>query len=474
MRARIVGFPGAMRTPCTSTPGRPSWDKMSATISSRPTELPPEMITMSLARAFSTAARRRSGSSGTMPMRRGTPPSLRTALAREYALASRIWPGPGCRSGETSSSPLEMMATTGRRNTHGAVHPTAAKAPTSWGRSRWPERSTTRPAATSAPAGSTFSPGRTGAKTLTAAGSPPSPAPPAGSLLSTGSTASAPAGNMPPVGIQTASPGPTFTEGASPMRTCPRTVSTGAMPGSTGLVSAARTAQPSMVARAKAGTSASARTSRASTRPPASRSVTCSSGGRYGGRASRKRRKAPATVDRFFASKGFAASRTATASRGSGHCARTLDLALPIQAQRGCDGAQGIDDHLDVVVQVHPQLGGAPDKLVAVHAFRERFIFHLLLNGLDFHFVNALVGTHQSHRHHEAGHLIHRVQRLGHQVAPLEVEVIRVALDGVNDVLGVAQLLQDGGTLQRVVRRVRPALVVKIVQQTGDPPPLLV
>src|SRR5690606_22693869 len=306
------------------------------------------------------------------------------------------------------------------------------------------------------------------------AGSPPSPAPPAGSLLSTGSTASAPAGNMPPVGIQTASPGPTFTEGASPMRTCPRTVSTGAMPGSTGLVSAARTAQPSMVARAKAGTSASARTSRASTRPPASRSVTCSSGGRYGGRASRKRRKAPATVDRFFASKGFAASRTATASRGSGHRARTLDLALPIQAQRGRDGAQGIDDHLDVVVQVHPQLGGAPDKLVAVHAFRERFIFHLLLNGLDFHFVNALVGTHQSHRHHEAGHLIHRVQRLGHQVAPLEVEVIRVALDGVNDVLGVAQLLQDGGTLQRVVRRVRPALVVKIVQQTGDPPPLLV
>ncbi len=98
-------------------------------------------------------------------------------------------------------------------------------------------------------------------------------------VCSTITTASAPAGSGAPVMIPTACPRPTehdFASGQSPAFTSPTTSSRAG----TSAKSAARTAYPSRVARAKGGKSRSATIPSASTRPnPASRSTVSASSG---------------------------------------------------------------------------------------------------------------------------------------------------------------------------------------------------
>ena len=53
-------------------------------------------------------------------------------------------------------------------------------------------------------------------------------------------------------------------------------------------------------------------------------------------------------------------------------------------------------------------------------------------------------------------------------------QIIGVRLDGVNHVFRIAALFQNLGALQRMVRRVGPALVIEVVQQADNAPCLRV
>ena len=94
-----------------------------------------------------------------MPSSTGSPPQPRTRAQSIGAFTSRTSPGPGTRSGGTSSSPVLSMPTRGRRRTAGSVMPMAASAPMSAARSLRPARSTARPGAASSPRNTTFWPG---------------------------------------------------------------------------------------------------------------------------------------------------------------------------------------------------------------------------------------------------------------------------------------------------------------------------
>ena len=99
-----------------------------------------------------------------------------------------------------------------------------------------------------------------------------------GAVYSTITTASAPSGSIPPVGTSTAFPGETWTHGASPMTTSPAASKRAGRLSDAPKVSRARTAYPSIVARAKWGTGSVAAISEASLLPQACARETCSGG----------------------------------------------------------------------------------------------------------------------------------------------------------------------------------------------------
>ncbi len=176
------------------------------------------------------------------------------------------WPG------ATISSPVEMIATSGRRHTSTAAAPTAASMPISREVSTWPARSTVSPRARSLPAKAMNWPETAGRRTAIAGTppSPPSPTPSTVSVCSTMTTASAPRGAMPPVAIRVAVPGLTVRRGAVPgVRISGFSTRIAGDRSLAPMVSSARTAKPSTPARSNPGTSISAATVRASTRPRA-------------------------------------------------------------------------------------------------------------------------------------------------------------------------------------------------------------
>ena len=148
-----------------------------------------------------------------------------------------------------------------------------------------PANSTVSPAPMSVPANDTAAPGTAACRTTTRS--------PSMSVCSTGTTASAPRGSMPPVPIGDAWPRPTSRCGATPVGidspvSSSRTGSSSTAP----KVSPARTAKPSRLARSKPGTSISARTSAASTRPRARSSGTVSTPSGAASIAAHQRRSA--------------------------------------------------------------------------------------------------------------------------------------------------------------------------------------
>ena len=188
-------------------------------VSSRaPTDEPAEITTRSLAvSAADRAGSSASGSSGTMPPMTGSPPASATRPASATADASRTWPGRSAAvPGGTTSSPVEKIATRGRACTLTLVTPAAASSPRSWARSGRPAGTSSAPAAASSSARTTPSPGATGLTTSIVPGI-------ASCVYSTMTTASAPGGSTPPVGMAATVPGPTVTSGAAPIRTAPVT-----------------------------------------------------------------------------------------------------------------------------------------------------------------------------------------------------------------------------------------------------------
>ena len=108
------------------------------------------------------------------------------------------------------------MPTRGRACAAIAVIPAAASSPRSAARSGRPAGASTSPGRASSPGCRTPSPGATARSSSTCPG--------IGSVVcSTITTASAPCGSSPPVGIAIAAPGPTSPSGARPIATAPVT-----------------------------------------------------------------------------------------------------------------------------------------------------------------------------------------------------------------------------------------------------------
>ncbi len=217
--ASRVGLPGLMASPWHQMPGSPRRPTAFAVSSLAPTEEPAEISSTSLAgsasrRAFSSAP----GSSATIPPNTGAPPASVTRAASADAVASRTWPGfSSAVSGGTTSSPVEKIVTTGLLRTVTDVTPAAASMPRSWGRSGRPAGTISAPGFASSSARTTPSPGATGRTTSTVPGI-------TSAVYSTITTASAPGGSAPPVGMVTAVPGVTAVVGSAPIRTAPVTV----------------------------------------------------------------------------------------------------------------------------------------------------------------------------------------------------------------------------------------------------------
>ena len=138
-------------------------------------------------------------------MRDAQPPRLAAQFAHGVGEHLRRWNRRPWRVASSSpgamiSSPVERIATIGLRQTLTCATPIAASTPVSRLVSSWPRRSTVSPAVMSVPANDTPLP----AVTARAMRSSPAALSPACSTIT---TASAPRGTMPPVAINTASPG---------------------------------------------------------------------------------------------------------------------------------------------------------------------------------------------------------------------------------------------------------------------------
>ncbi len=93
---RMVGLPGRVLIPCTSTPGEPSEPITSAVISRVDAEEPAVMRSRShSSRAFAAALCRASNWSVMIPYRFATPPLFSMSALNVYELTSRTWPGRG-------------------------------------------------------------------------------------------------------------------------------------------------------------------------------------------------------------------------------------------------------------------------------------------------------------------------------------------------------------------------------------------
>ncbi len=111
---------------------------------------------------------------------------------------------------------MEKTVTRGRACTGTAVTPAAASMARSWARSGRPAGTSSAPGAASSSARTTPSPGATGRTTSMVPGM-------TCWVYSIMTTASAPGGSTPPVGMLTAAPAPTVTAGEAPISTAPVT-----------------------------------------------------------------------------------------------------------------------------------------------------------------------------------------------------------------------------------------------------------
>eukprot|EP00047_Mylnosiga_fluctuans_P018474 m.71467 g.71467 ORF g.71467 m.71467 type:complete len:456 (-) comp7635_c0_seq1:636-2003(-) len=262
--AYVVGLPGFMLT-------RAKWIVAPSSASSglsrsfSPMLTPPDVMTASTpppSRSFSNAARSVSIVSDTMPRSvTSTPKSCRTAISMNRLL-SRIEPlGTSAAPGSTSSSPVDMTATRGRRSTGTVRMPADSSTPSSLGPSTLPAASRRWPLLISDPTARMSQPGLTVLSTRICFSSPSGDAS-TNSVSSTWTTASAPSGTGAPVVIRATVPGSTRNEAIPPAVTGPSTRNT---PGP----SAATTAYPSLMEAGNGGWSSGASTSAARIMPRA-------------------------------------------------------------------------------------------------------------------------------------------------------------------------------------------------------------
>src|SRR5262249_7913273 len=114
------------------------------------------------------------------------------------------------------------------------------------------------------------------------------------------------------------------------------------------------------------------------------------------------------------------------------------------QAQLGRQRLHGVNDELDVLVEVHAEVGGAPDDVLAVDAAGEALALHLLPDAAGRQVADAR-RPQQRRRRDQPGDLVAGVQGLLHQAdARVAVaEVVGVGEDAGNHLLGVAAAAED-------------------------------
>lgn len=154
-------------------------------------------------------------------------------------------------------------------------------------------------------------------------------------------------------------------------------------------------------------------------------------------------------------------------------------LPPPREAQRGLHGAERLDTKRDVLVERDAELFSALTDLVAVDAACERPVLELLLDGRDLEVRKALRGTHQRARDQKAAQLVDGEERFGQLRVPRHARIRGVpqhrAQQRLRDAFGAQQVDAPGGmAVSRRVLCVREFLVVKVVEQTDEPPRLRV
>ena len=156
-----------------------------------------------------------SGWSGRISNGSTTPPSRATSARSTTEFESTMQCPLGTLPAGSSSSPVTISATRGRRTQRALATPIAASSPASCGRRRRPARSTTSPAFTSSPIAPTCLRGATGSRTSRR---------PSRSLATSAiTTASAPSGSGAPVMMRTAWPAATRPSNARPGSATPIT-----------------------------------------------------------------------------------------------------------------------------------------------------------------------------------------------------------------------------------------------------------
>ena len=185
-------------------------------------------------------------------------------------------PGAGTSAGATSSDPMAITATRGRRYVGTSVMPQLARKPTPAVPTTSPRPTTTSPARASSPASRTFA--RTSAGARNATRLPGLPSPDTASTTSYFTTASASVGSGAPVMMRTHWPAPMTPSNTSPAATSAMTSSSTGDSGDASASSDARTANPSMAEWANGAMSMSLARSAAATRPTAPSTGTVSTG----------------------------------------------------------------------------------------------------------------------------------------------------------------------------------------------------
>src|SRR5207245_6500155 len=108
-----------------------------------------------------------------------------------------------------------------------------------------------------------------------------------------------------------------------------------------------------------------------------------------------------------------------------------------------------------------------------MHAGREGRLLELLLDRLRLETLEP-GGTYERAGVHEPAQLVAREQRLLQLCVPREPEMLGMREHGLDDLLGIALLAQDRGTVLRMLVERRVHLVVEVVQERGHAPELFV
>src|SRR5215210_939803 len=134
---------------------------------------------------------------------------------------------------------------------------------------------------------------------------------------------------------------------------------------------------------------------------------------------------------------------------------------------------EGCDDEVYMLVQVHADLLGAAEDVLPAYARGEGLLLHLLADALRSEALQTLWPD-ESAGHDEAGEFVHGIEGLREQRLARHVEIVGVPFYRLQHVLRVAPAGEFPHADHGVLRGVGVLLVVHVVQQTRDPPLLLV